>query len=115
MRKHALKFASMIALTLAVAISVPQRAAADQDDPPGRIARLSQAEGSVSFEPAGTDDWVTAVGNRPMTIGDKLWADHDSRAEFHLGSASILLGASTDFSLFNLTHTTLPLQAPHGT
>src|SRR5229473_2152376 len=115
MRKHALKLISLIAFTLAVAIFVPQRAAADQDDPPGRIARLSLAEGSVSFEPAGTDDWVTAVVNRPLTTGDKLWADHDSRAELHLGSASIRLGANTGFSFLNLDDNTVQLQLTEGT
>src|SRR5262245_23819308 len=66
----------------------PLRAVADDDDPPSRVARLSYARGSVSFEPAGTEDWVNAVVNRPITTGDKLWADNDSRAELHLGSAS---------------------------
>src|SRR5258706_15618508 len=115
MRKHALKLTSLIAAALAVTFLGPQRAAADQDDPPRRIARLSQAEGSVSFEPAGTDDWVTAVVNRPMTTGDKLWADHDSRAELHLGSASIRLGASTGFSFLNLDDNTVQLQVTEGT
>src|SRR6266436_664624 len=115
MRKHALKFVSLIAFALVMAFCIPQRAAADQDDPPGRIARLSVAEGSVSFEPAGTDDWVSAVVNRPMTTGDKLWADHDSRAELHLGSASIRLGASTGFSFLNLDDRTAQLQLTEGT
>jgi hypothetical protein len=114
MRKHWLKFITIIAFTLTMTFFVPQRAAADQDDPPSRIARLSQVDGSVSFEPAGTDDWVTAVVNRPMTTGDKLWADHDSRAELHLGSASIRLGANTGFSFLNLDDNTTQLQLTEG-
>src|SRR5712671_6578480 len=115
MRKHALKLTSLIAMALAVTFLGPQRAAADDDDPPTRVARLAQAEGSVSFGPAGTDDWVSAVVNRPMTTGDKLWADHDSRAELHLGSASIRLGASTGFSFLNLDDRTAQLQLTEGT
>ena len=115
MKRHSLKFVSLIAFALAVAFALPQRAAADQDDPPGRIARLSVAEGSVSFQPAGTDDWVSAVVNRPMTIGDKLWSDQNSRAELHLGSASIRLGASTGFSFLNLDDNTVQLQLTEGT
>jgi len=115
MRKHGLKFITLIALTLTLSFIAPPRAAADQDDPSGRIARLSQVDGSVSFEPAGTDDWVTAVVNRPMTTGDKLWADHDSRAELHLGSASIRLGANTGFSFLNLDDNTTQLQLTEGT
>src|SRR6266852_4481041 len=115
MRKHALKFVSLIAFALVMAFCIPQRAVADQDDPPGRIARLSVAEGSVSFGPAGTDDWVTAVVNRPLTTGDKLWADRDSRAELHLGSASIRLGANTGFSFLNLDDNTVQVQLTEGT
>jgi hypothetical protein len=115
MRRHAYKFISLIAFALAVAIFVPQRAAADQDDPPTRIARLSHVDGSVSFNPAGTDDWVGAVVNRPLTTGDKLWADHDSRAELHIGSASIRLGADTGFSFLNLDDNTVQLQVTEGT
>jgi len=115
MRRHACKFISLIAFALAVAIFVPQRAAADDDDPPTRVARLSHVDGSVSFEPGGTDEWVTAVVNRPMTTGDKLWADRDSRAELHIGSASIRLGANTGFSFLNLDDNTVQLQVTEGT
>src|SRR5271170_6546361 len=103
MRKHALKLASMLGIALAVTFLVPSRAAADDDDPPTRVARLSHTDGAVSFNPAGTDDWVAAVINRPMTTGDKLWSDNDSRAELHIGSASLRIGSTTGFSLLNLT------------
>src|SRR4029077_5818630 len=76
MRKHLLKLASLLSIALAVALFAPQRAAADDDeDPPSRVARLSYAHGNVSFNPSGTDDWVSAVVNRPLTTGDKLWTD----------------------------------------
>ncbi len=115
MRKHALKFTSLIAMALAVTLLGPPRAAADDDDPSTRVARLSVADGSVSFQPAGTEDWVTAVVNRPMTTGDKLWADHDSRAELQIGSGSIRLGANTGFSFLNLDDNTAQLQLTEGT
>ena len=76
--------------------------AADDDDPPTRAARLSYASGSVSFEPAGTDDWVDAVVNRPMTTGDKLWADQDGRVEVRIDSYALRLGPQTGFSFLNL-------------
>src|SRR5882762_3128758 len=115
MRKKLLNLVSLLGLAVAVALFVPQRAAADEDDPPSRVARLNYTRGNVSFEPAGTDDWVTAVVNRPMTTGDKLWADQNSRAELHLGSASIRLGASTGFSFLNLDDRTAQLQLTEGT
>jgi len=93
----------------------PRRAAAqDQYDPPGRVARLGYMEGSVSFQPAGESDWVQAVPNRPMTTGDKLWADRDSRAEVQLGSAAIRLAANTGFSFLNLDDRTVQIQLTSG-
>ncbi|HYU23192.1 MAG TPA: FecR protein, partial [Candidatus Dormibacteraeota bacterium] len=102
MRKHVLKMASLLSVALAVALFVPQRAAADDDeDPPSRVARLSYANGTVSFNPGGTDDWVSAVVNRPITSGDKLWTDNGARAELHIGSAAIRLSDNTGFSFLN--------------
>jgi hypothetical protein len=114
MRKHLLKLASLLGLALAVALFVPQRAAADEDDPPSRVARLSYTHGNVSFEPAGTDDWVSAVVNRPITTGDKLWADNGARAELHIGSAAIRLSGNTGFSFLNLDDRTTQIRLTEG-
>src|SRR5215469_15834721 len=111
---------SLSICTMALAVSLfallsPLRAVADDDDPPSRVARLSYRSGSISFEPAGTDDWVNAVTNRPITTGDKLWADDDSRAELHLGSASIRMSSHTGFSFLNLSDYTTQIQLTAGT
>jgi hypothetical protein len=97
------------------ALFTPQWAAADDDDPPSRVARLGYTHGPISFEPAGTDDWVSAVVNRPMTTGDKLWSDNGGRAELHIGSASIRLSGSTGFSFLNLTDKITQLRLTQGT
>ena len=84
-------WSAMLLVALATVALLQHAAAQDQDDqqddPPSRVARLGYMEGSVSFQPAGETEWVQAVDNRPMTTGDKLWADKDSRAELQLGSA----------------------------
>ncbi|HEY6268031.1 MAG TPA: DUF6600 domain-containing protein [Candidatus Acidoferrum sp.] len=116
MRKHLVKLTSLLSIALAVALFAPQRAAADDDDdPPSRVARLSFAQGTVSFNPAGTDDWVSAVVNRPMTTGDKLWTDNGSRAELHLGAAAIRLSSNTGFSFLNLDDRTTQIRITEGT
>src|SRR5260370_23351573 len=115
MRKHLLRLTSLLSIALAVALFAPQRAAADEDDPPSRVARLSYAHGTVSFNPAGTDDWVSAVVNRPITTGDKLWTHNGSRAELHICSAAIPLSRNTCFSVFNLGDRTAPNRITHGT
>ena len=98
---------------------LPNRVLADDDanvqDPPSRVARLSFLKGQVSFSPAGTDDWVSAVLNRPMTTGDKLWTDQDSRAELHIGSSVARLGEMTGFSFLNLDDRITQIRLTEGT
>ena len=91
-----------------------QRQGQDPDDPPGRVARLGFMEGSVSFQPAGESEWVSAVPNRPMTTGDKLWTDQNSRVEVQLGSAVIRLAANTGISFLNLDDRTVQVQLSSG-
>ncbi|MGB8063075.1 MAG: DUF6600 domain-containing protein [Candidatus Sulfotelmatobacter sp.] len=85
-----------------------------QDDPPSRVGRIGYMEGSVSFQPAGEPDWVQAVRNRPMTTGDKLWTDKDSRAELQLGAVLIRLNSNTGFSFLNLDDNTVQIQLTSG-
>jgi hypothetical protein len=114
MRKHTFKLVSLLSVALMMALFAPQRALADDDDPPSRVARLGYTHGSISFQPAGTDDWVSAVVNRPITTGDKLWADTDSRAELHIGSASLRISSNTGFSFLNLTDAVTQIQLTSG-
>jgi hypothetical protein len=115
--KTSLKFvwwSAVLGIVLAT-IALPTRSSAqDQDDPPGRVARLGYLQGSVSFLPAGETDWVGAVPNRPMSTGDQLWTDENSRAEVQLGSAVIRLAPLTTFSFLNLDDDTVQIQLSSG-
>ena len=115
MRKQLLKWMSLGSIALAVLLFAVERAAADDDDPPSRVARLAYTNGNISFNPAGTDDWVAAVVNRPMTTGDKLWSDDRSRAELHLDTAVIRLSDHTGFSFLNLSDEITQLRLTEGT
>jgi len=80
------------------------QAAFAQADPPERVARLNFIQGTLSYLPSGGDenDWVTATLNRPITTGDRLWADANSRSELHIGSTAIRMDSNTGISLLNL-------------
>ncbi len=69
--------------------------AAADTDPPGRVARVNYLEGSGSMQAAGVDGWSDDLLNRPLTGGDRVWIDEDSRAEMHVGSTALRLGART--------------------
>src|SRR5579864_6196500 len=85
------------------------------DDPPGRVARLNYIQGSVSFQPGGETDWVQANPNRPLTVGDNLWSDRNSRGELHIGSTSIRIAGETGITFLNLDDRTVQIQLAQGT
>jgi hypothetical protein len=84
-------------------------------EPPSRAARLAYVAGAVSFSPAGQDDWVRAVVNRPLTNGDRLWVDAGARAELQIGGAALRLGANTSVTLLNLDDRIAQVQLSEGT
>ncbi len=111
----ALKLGTFVVAVLLLSGSLAQFAnAQDYDDPPVRVARLGYMQGAVSFQPAGENEWVQAVANRPLTTGDKLWADRDSRAEVQLGSSMINLAPNTGFSFLNLDDRTTQMEVTAG-
>jgi len=83
-------------------------------DPPSVVARMNYSQGSVSFQPGGEGDWVTAVPNRPLTSGDNLWSDQNSRAELHVGSTAIRLAAQTSLTFLDLNDNTTQLRLSEG-
>jgi hypothetical protein len=89
-------------------------ARADDADPPGRAAQLSDAEGAVSLQPAGVQEWTAATLNRPLTTGDRLWSDQNSRAELDLGTAGVRLGSNTGVTLLNLDDRNAQMQLSAG-
>jgi hypothetical protein len=104
-----------LVLLLAASPSLAQRAVAQDEDPPGRVARLNYVQGSISYQVSGDQDWVQADPNRPLTTGDNLWADQDSRGEVHIGSTAIRLSSETGISFLTLDDRTAQIQLAQGT
>lgn len=84
-------------------------------DPPSVVGRMNYTQGSVSFQPGGEGDWVDAVPNRPLTTGDNLWADQNSRAELHIGSTAVRLAPETSLTFLDLDDRTTQLRLSQGT
>lgn len=84
-------------------------------DPPGRVARLSYKVGPVSLKPAGTDSWVAAELNRPLTTGDQVWTDGNARAELDLGHAFVRLDSQSSLSILNLDDRGVQISLTEGT
>src|ERR1700740_776763 len=116
--KHQFTAKGRLSLLLGVAallvFTTPQAKADDQADPPSRVARISYIDGNVSFQPTGSDDWAAAAKNRPVTIGDKIWSDKDSRVELQAGEASFHIGSMTAFSFLNLDENITQVRVAEG-
>jgi Family of unknown function (DUF6600)/FecR protein len=67
------------------------------------------------MQPAGLDQWADAVVNRPLTTGDRLWTDQNSRAELELGPLAIRLAQTTGFTFLDLNDSTVQMQVTAGT
>ena len=105
---------TILFLFVTLSVLLPSIAQAQDVDPPSRVARLNFIEGSVSFQPAGESEWLTANPNRPLTTGDQLWADQGSRGELHLGGAVLRLSSETAVSFLNLTDEAVQIQVAQG-
>jgi len=86
-----------------------------EPDPPGRVARLQYVQGSVSVQPRGTEDWVAATVNRPLTTSDNMWVDKDSRAELNVGTGVLRMNSETSVTLTNVSDSTVQVQLNQGT
>lgn len=93
----------------------PEPPPAQADDPPGRVGRLSYIEGPVSFLAASADSWSVAEPNRPVTTGDRLWAETGARAEMEVGPNALRTAGPTEVDVIRLTDHWLQVRVPQGT
>ena len=107
----------VIVLLLAGAASRARAQAqpADANGPPGRVARLSAADGTVSLQAAGDTDWSVPAINYSLTAGDRLYSDAQSRAELELGAITARIGDATDLTITNLTDQLAQFGLANGT
>ena len=88
---------------------------AQEADPPGRVATVSQRQGGVVFAPQGEEEWVELPANRPLSRGDRIWSDQGARAELQLGSATVHLDGESQLGLAELDERAAQLMLQQGT
>ncbi|MGH7616846.1 MAG: DUF6600 domain-containing protein, partial [Gemmatimonadaceae bacterium] len=99
-------FVSLAGVTILLGAASCRRAAqtaAGVVDPPGRVARLSDVAGTVSFEAPGSDKWVQATPNYTVSSGDRLYVAPSSHAELDFGQGVVRVGDRGDLTVTNLT------------
>lgn len=96
---------------VALASSAPAFA---EEDPPGRVGRLSGLQGSVSWFDAEQGEWDEAERNRPLTTGDRVSTAANARAELRVGSTVLRLGGGTEVEVLRLDDDRIRLQLHSG-
>ncbi|HEY1730656.1 MAG TPA: DUF6600 domain-containing protein, partial [Terriglobales bacterium] len=86
-----------------------------QQDPPGRVARVQYMSGQVSMQPGGVNDWIAASQNRPLTSADRVWTDKNSKAELNLGDGFLRMNSETSVTLTNVTDNNVQIELDQGT
>ena len=105
---------ALVAVAALCGATLPTAALADDVDPPGRVARVNFLDGRGALEPAGSEEWVDDLLNRPLTGGDKIWIESGARAEMHIGSSVVRLGARTALQILNVDDRGVKLRVTAG-
>ena len=88
--------------------------AANGAPPPARVGRLSSLQGTVSFHAAGSDGWVAAVQNYPVTGGDAVFAQSGGHAEMDAGNDLVELDGGSELDVATLDHQQFVASEPQG-
>jgi hypothetical protein len=97
-------------LLLLLGASLPALA----DDPPGRVGRLSEAHGTVSFHALDDEQWSPAALNEPVTSGDAFWTEPAARTEIRIGSTTLHMDQSTELDVTTLDDQQFVASLPQG-
>jgi len=71
-------------------------------DPPGRVGRIAQADGTVWLFDDDQGEWIQARRNRPVTEGDRVSTERGSRAEIQVGAATLRIDGGTEIEFVQL-------------
>ncbi|MBA4178672.1 MAG: hypothetical protein C0505_19245, partial [Leptothrix sp. (in: Bacteria)] len=96
---------------LAMLLAAPVQA---QQDPPGRVGRLADFSGAVSWWDDDAGQWADADRNRPLTGGDRLATARGARAELRVGSTVLRLAGDSELEVLRLDDERLVFQLHSG-
>ena len=85
-----------------------------QDDPPGRVGRLSHIDGTASFHNGDQDQWSPATLNYPVIAGQSYWTEPQSRVELKVGGVALRLDEASLLDIAALDDRTTRLQLDQG-
>jgi hypothetical protein len=72
------------------------------DDPPGRVGRVTESQGQAWVFDAEAGEWIALQRNRPLTSGDRISVDANGRLEMRVGSTTVRLAGGSEFEIRRL-------------
>ncbi|HEX8373901.1 MAG TPA: FecR domain-containing protein, partial [Geminicoccaceae bacterium] len=102
LRTRAFALFATVWLVAATLLALPRPATAQDVDPPGRAARLSEATGRVWLFANDANEWLEVGRNRPLATGDRIATDDDTYAEVTLGTTVLRVAPATELEIATL-------------
>jgi hypothetical protein len=104
----------LTSLCLVLSLGLLAHAGWAQTDPPGRVGRLSDLRGAVSWWDDETGRWTDATRNQPLTGGDRISTAAGGSAEVRVGSTVLRLGETTELEVLRLDDERMAFQLHSG-
>jgi FecR protein len=117
MKNHAMALGShrwFVQLAMGVFISLVAFVAQAQDDPPGRVGRLADVQGNVSWFDHHEGQWRDAERNLPLTGGDRVATAAQGRVELRIGSSVLRVGGNSEVEVLRLDDQRISVQVHSG-
>jgi hypothetical protein len=83
-------------------------------DPPGRVGRISDVDGEVSFQPPEGDFWTVATRNYPVAPGEAFWTGDSGRVELEVGAIEAWLDSQSELDVVDLDYGETRLSLAQG-
>jgi hypothetical protein len=83
-------------------------------DPPARVGRLADVQGTVWIYDTQAGEWQAAARNRPLTTGDRLSTDRGARAELRVGPTALRLDGGSELEVLQLDDQRVRVQLHNG-
>ena len=88
---------------------------AHAEAPPAIVGRMDNFAGEVGLLPAGSQTWIAASLNRPISIGDRLWVPQGGRAEVLAGPNAVRIGPASAVNVLDLREGDMQISLSQGT
>ncbi|HET9206754.1 MAG TPA: DUF6600 domain-containing protein [Burkholderiaceae bacterium] len=95
--------ATLLTATLLMVLALFSGGArAGDDDPPGRVGRVTESQGQAWVYDSDADEWIALQRNRPITSGSRIAVDGNARLELRVGSTTVRLAGASELEVRRL-------------